>query len=258
MCGRFVLEATPEEIVEAFELMDMELDPFPPRYNIAPTQPVLVVTAGSVRPMRGANRPDRRAMLARWGLIPVWAKSSKDMPLLFNARSESAAEKGSFRAAMRHRRALVPASGFYEWRRQGKAKPQPFWVRPRQGGVIAYAGLVETYMDPNGSEIDTAAILTTAANDDLKGIHDRMPVVIQPEDYARWLECRDQEPRDVADLLKPAENGFFEAIPVSDKVNKVDNMGPDLLERVDPEATPTAEPQPEKQKPGDAGQLDLF
>lgn len=258
MCGRFALEATLEEVVDAFELMDMELDVFPPRYNIAPTQPVLVVTAGPGRPVRGANRPDRRALLARWGLIPAWAKSLKDMPLLFNARSESAAEKGSFRAAMRHRRALVPASGFYEWRRQGKAKPQPFWVRPRHGGVIAYAGLVETYMDPNGSEIDTAAILTTGANDDLKGIHDRMPVVIAPEDYARWLNCRDQEPRDVADLLKPAKNGFFEAIPVSDKVNKADNMGPDLLERVEPQVAPAPEPQPEKQKPGGAGQLDLF
>src|SRR5690606_28343673 len=136
------------------------------------------------------------------------------------------AEKAAFRAAMRHRRALVPASGFYEWRRDGARKAQAYWVRPKSGGLIAFAALTETWAEPGGSEIDTGAILTTAANDDLAAIHHRMPVMIRPGDFARWLDCVGQEPRDVSDLMRPAEPGFFEAVPVSDKVNKVANSAP--------------------------------
>lgn len=224
MCGRFTLTASPEEVQALFGLLDLEA--FPPRYNIAPTQPILLVVAGPPREP-GSNLPDRKALLVRWGLIPSWAKNPKDLPLLINARSETAAEKNAFRAAMRHRRALVPASGFYEWKRDGK-KSVPFFIRPRGGGIVAFAGLMETFAEPGGSEIDTGAILTTSANADVAAIHDRMPVVIHPADHARWLDCRTQEPRDVADLLRPAEPGFFEAIPISDKVNKVANAGPDI------------------------------
>lgn len=250
MCGRFAFTASLEELLAVLGLIDVE--DFPPRYNIAPTQPILLVIAGNRREP-GSNLPDRRAMLARWGLIPAWAKNPADMPLNINARSETAAEKASFKAAMRHRRVLVPASGFYEWRRDGAKRSQPYWVRPRSGGIIAFGGLMETYAEPGGSEIDTAAILTTAASRDIAHIHDRMPVVIGPSDFGRWLDCRTQEPRDVADLMRPPEEGLFEAIPVSDKVNKVANTGPDLQERVEP--APAA---PEKQMPGDAGQLTLF
>ncbi len=102
----------------------------------------------------------------RWGLIPGWAKNPAELPPLFNARAETAAEKASFKAAMRHRRALIPASGFYEWRRNGSNRPQPYWVRPRHGRPIAFAGLMETWAEPGGSEIDTGAILTTSANAD--------------------------------------------------------------------------------------------
>ena len=103
-------------------------------------------------------------MLARWGLIPGWTKDPNDLPAHFNARSETAAEKASFKAAMRHRRVLVPASGFYEWRRVGDRRSQAYWVRPRHGGIVAFGGLMETYAEPGGSEIDTAAILTTGAS----------------------------------------------------------------------------------------------
>ena len=249
MCGRFALNATPEE-VEAL-LAVMELDDFPPRYNIAPTQPVLLVMAGPRREP-GSNLPDRKASLVRWGLIPAWAKDPRDVPLLINARSETAAEKPAFRGAMRHRRALIPASGFYEWKREGKVTKQAYWIRPRDGGVIAFGALMETYHDANGSEVDTGAILTTAANANIAAIHDRMPVVIRPEDYSRWLDCVGNEPRDVADLMQPVEESFFEAIPVSDKVNKVANSGPELQDRVEPApaiAKP-AEPQ--------SAQLKLF
>lgn len=233
MCGRFTLSATPHEVEELFALIDLET--FPPRYNIAPTQPVLVVLSGPPRDP-GSNLPDRQAALVRWGLIPSWAKNLADMPLLINARAETVLEKAAFKTAMRHRRVLVPTTGFYEWRRDGKTK-QAFFIRPKGGGLIAFAGLMETFSDPGGSEIDTAAILTTAANDGLADIHDRMPVVISREDFARWLDCRTQEPRDVLDLLKPAQPDFFEAIPVSDRVNKVANLGADLIDRVETAAS---------------------
>ncbi|WP_274424228.1 SOS response-associated peptidase [Chelativorans sp. YIM 93263] len=230
MCGRFALTSTPEAVETFLDVIEME--DFPPRYNIAPTQPILMVTSSGARP-HGSNLPERRAVLVRWGFIPAWAKAPKELPLLINARGETAAEKASFRAAMRHRRTLVPASGFYEWRRAGRGRAQPFWVRPRDGGLIAFAGLMETWSEPGGSEIDTGAIVTTAASSDLASIHHRMPVVIRREHFSRWLDCMGQEPRDVADLLRPAEPGFFEASPVSDKVNKVSNVDPDLQEPVE-------------------------
>lgn len=253
MCGRFALTATPDQTAAFLGLA--ELEEFPARYNIAPTQPVLMALAGPPG-MPGSNLPDRQSMLVRWGLIPAWVKDTREFPLLINARSEGAAQKASFKTAMRHRRALVPASGFYEWRQVGGRKGQPYWIRPRRGGLVAFAGLIETYAEPGGSEMDTGAILTTAANAALSHIHDRMPVVIGEQDFARWLDCRTQEPRDVADLLRPVEPDFFEAIPVSDLVNKVANTGPEIQERGE------VEPEPQKvkrQKPGeDENQMTLF
>jgi putative SOS response-associated peptidase YedK len=177
---------------------------------------------------------------------------------LFNARSEEAATKASFRTAMRHRRALVPASGFYEWQQAGGNKGQAYWVRPKRGGLVAFAGLMEAYAEPGGSEMDTGAILTTSANADIGHIHQRMPVVIEEQDFSRWLDCRSQEPRDVADLLKPAEPDFFEAIPVSSLVNKVANTGPEIQERDTGEALAQPE-KPKRRKPGaDDDQMTLF
>lgn len=258
MCGRFALTTDPSEVAERFDLA--EIEGFPARYNIAPTQPILVVIS-SDRQEPGSNLPERRALLVRWGLTPGWVKDPKEFPLLFNARAETAIGKASFRAAMRHRRVLVPASGFYEWHRpskeeggQGSSKGQAYWIRPRRGGVIAFAGLMETWSSADGSEIDTGAILTVASNGMIASIHERMPVVIQPEDFARWLDCKTREPRDVADLLAPAQPDFFEAIPVSDRVNKVANMGPDLQEPV--AVAPPMKP-PKKPDPDD-GQLSLL
>lgn len=248
MCGRFALTVSPRELEEVFAVEDA--GDFPPRYNIAPTQPILMVAAGERR-APDSNLPERKTVLVRWGLIPSWVKNPAGMSLLFNARAESAAEKPAFKAAMRHRRTLVPASGFYEWRRNGANRSQAYWVRPRTGGIIAFAGLMETWLGADGSEIDTGAILTTNANADIAHIHERMPVVIRPEDFARWLDCRFQEPRDVFDLLRPVEPSFFETIPVSDRVNKVDNAGPDIQARVD-----TAESLPARPAPAD--QLSLF
>ena len=251
MCGRFSLTATPEEVADLLGVEDVEA--FPPRYNIAPTQPVLMVVDGPA----GA----RQAMLVRWGLVPSWVKEPGDFTLLINARAETAATKPSFRNAMRHRRALVPASGFYEWHRpeDPKAHKQAWWIRPRHGGNVCFGGLVETWADANGSEIDSGCILTTESNASIGAIHHRMPVVIEPADFERWLDCRSQEPKDVADLMKAVGDDYFEAIPVSDKVNKVANAGPDLQEPAPagPERTP-AKRAPASRKPADTGQFDLF
>jgi len=263
MCGRFSLTATPEQVRELLALL--EIEDFPARYNIAPTQPILAILSGEGSEL-GSNLPNRRALLIRWGLTPAWVKDPRDFPLLINARSETAIEKASFKAAMRHRRILIPASGFYEWHRPPKesgAKSQAYWVQPRGGGLIAFAGLMETWASADGSEVDTGAILTVQSNPGFMTIHDRMPVVIAPEDFERWLDCKTQEPRAVTDLLKAAEEGFFEAIPVSDLVNKVANTGAELQQRIAPSTLPV---QPAAKKPaarkkaagGNGGQMDLF
>jgi len=253
MCGRFSLTATPEEVAELFELDDIE--DFPPRYNIAPTQPVLMIANGP------AGGP--KATLVRWGLVPSWVKEPGDFTLLINARSETAAEKPSFRTAMRHRRTLIPASGFYEWHRPAdKSQPkQAYWIRPKGGGIVCFGGLMETWSGANGSEIDSGCILTTSANQAISPIHHRMPVIIKPADFERWLDCRNYEPRDMSDLLQPVEEDYFEAIAVSDRVNKVANAGPDIQQPVEQEtaATKPAAKSPSKtSKSTDPDQFDLL
>ncbi|WP_234188536.1 SOS response-associated peptidase [Shinella sp. NM-101] len=257
MCGRYALLAKTDLAEAYFDLA--ELDDLPERYNIAPTQPILVVVAGE-RQAPGSNLPERRAMLVRWGFMPGWVKDPREFPLLINARAETAIGKASFKAAMRHRRILVPASGFFEWRRPAEkgAKAQAYFIRPRKGAIVAFAGLMETWSSADGSEVDTGAILTTAANSDISRIHDRMPVVIRPEDFSRWLDCKTQEPRDVADLMKPIDDGFFEAIPVSDRVNKVANMGPDILDPVEERAEEAPEKNKGAEAPPSSDQLSLF
>jgi putative SOS response-associated peptidase YedK len=223
MCGRYALTATPEELQSLFVYLDWQA--LPPRYNIAPTQPIAIVRA-----VRG----ERRLVLVRWGLVPWWVEDPRKFSLLINARGESVAQKPAFRDAMRDRRCLMPASGFYEWRRgAGKAK-QPFWVRPRRRGPIAFAGLWETWSDPGGGAIESGCIVTTSANALIAPIHDRMPVVIAPADFERWLTGA---PEEAADLLRPPPDDAFEAIPVSTRVNRSENDGPDLIEPVTAAAT---------------------
>lgn len=253
MCGRFAITVPPPSLADFLGVA--EIDDFPPRYNVAPTQPILIAIAGPPREP-GSNLPSRRALLVRWGFIPGWAKDPGSMPLLINARSETAAGKSSFRAAMRHRRALVPASGFYEWKRVGGKARQAYWIRPRDGDIVCFGGLMETWSEPGGSEIDTAAILTTEANATIAHIHHRMPVVIRPQDFDRWLDCVRSEPRDVADLMQPVEPGFFEAVPVSDLVNKVANTGSEIQQPVEPR--PVDQSSPAGEASGPPKQMDLF
>ena len=219
MCGRYLLKAMPEELQALFGYLDG--DAFPPRYNIAPTQPIAIV-----RHVRGA----RRFALVRWGLVPGWVKDPRQFSLLINARAEGIASKPAYKGAMQYRRCLVPASGFYEWRRAPDGKKLPFLIRPVGGGVIAFAGLWETWMGADGSEIDSGVIITTDASPDVAPIHDRMPVVVAPEDYDRWLDARAFPPAAVLDILRPAPAGLFEAVPVSPRVNTAVNDDASLIE----------------------------
>ncbi|MCM5558772.1 SOS response-associated peptidase [Pleomorphomonas sp. JP5] len=241
MCGRFVLIESLRAMQNLFgyslpigydeRVLDMSN-----RYNIAPTQPIAIIDAG----LDGI----RHARLVRWGLIPAWTKEAKTQSLLFNARSETAADKPSFRTAMRHRRCLVPASGFYEWRRMGAAK-MPYYIRPRDGSTMAFAGITETWLGSGGSEIDTGAILTTSANGLMAMLHDRMPVILDPRDWDEWLDCGNRRPRDVAHLMRPAADDLLEAIPVSERANSVGNDDEALI-------APLAEPLTVDVKPTQA------
>jgi putative SOS response-associated peptidase YedK len=211
MCGRFFIQSPPAELGRLFGFV--EQPNFPPRYNIAPTQPIPLV-----RMENGA----RHFSLMRWGLIPSWVKAPRDFALLINARVEGIAEKLSFRAAIRRRRCLIPADGFYEWRRDGKAK-RPYCIRRRDGAPMAFAGIWETWIDGDGGEIDTAAIVTVAANAALAPIHPRMPAIIAPEAFATWLKAGETEFAAATALLKPAPDDFLTTYEVSTRVSNVAN-----------------------------------
>jgi putative SOS response-associated peptidase YedK len=226
MCGRFALKALPEEVQALFGYLDGE--PFPPRYNIAPTQPIAIV-----RREHGV----RRLALVRWGLVPAWVEDPREFSLIVNARAEGIVDRPAYKYAMRYRRCLVPASGFYEWRKgrgTRRGPRQAYWVRPKSDGLVAFAGLWETWTDRDGGEIDSACIVTTAANDVVAPIHDRMPVIIDPADFEAWLNG---DPDEAMTLLRPAPNSLVEAVPVSDRVNKADNDDPGLIAPVVPTKT---------------------
>lgn len=196
MCSRYNLSSPPEAVRHLFGLSKIEA--FPPRSSIAPTEPVIIVHAD--------REGGRAARLVRWGLIPGWVKDPRQFSTLINARSETAAEKPAFRGALRHRRCLVPASAFYEWSGP-RGKRQPHLVTVAGQDVFALAGLWETWLGADGSEIDTMAILTTSANAEMAAIHDRMPVIIAAADFDRWLDCRPGSAVPIEDLLAPLADG---------------------------------------------------
>lgn len=218
MCSRYNLTAPHEAVRRVFGYRNDE--PFPPRYNIAPTQPAAIVRIG----VHG----ERELALVRWALLPGWVKDPRTFSTLINARSESAAEKPSFRSAMRHRRCLVPATGFYEWTGKAGAKV-PYLIRPRDQGILAFAGIWEHWLGADGSEIDTMAILTVGANRTVAAIHDRMPAIVGPELFEPWLDCRGTMAEIAAALLAPASEDLLEVIQVSRALNNPRNEGPELI-----------------------------
>ena len=226
MCGRYAITSVPEAIRALFGYP--ETPNFPPRYNVAPTQPIPVVRL---------NEGQRSFALLRWGLIPAWVKDPRAFSLLINARSESVLDKPAFRNAMQRRRCLIPADGFYEWKQEGGAK-RPYFVRPRAGGPIAFAGLWEAWMGPNGEEMETACIVTTAANRALRSLHQRMPVVIPPEAFDLWLNDRTVDAETAAALLVPAPDALFEAYEVTTAVNRTANDAPELIAPAPAQAVP--------------------
>ena len=218
MCGRYAITSSPEAMRALFRYREEER--FPPRYNVAPTQPVPVV--------RRVNGEPSFALM-RWGLIPSWVKDLHAFSLLVNARGESVNDKPAFRSAMKRRRCLVPADGFYDWKDEG-GRRRPYYVRRKGGGPIAFAGLWDTWTGPNGEELDTVCIVTTRANRLLAPIHDRMPVIVPPEAFDLWLDCDRVDATTAAALIAPAPDALLEAYEVSLAVNRTANDSPALIE----------------------------
>ena len=220
MCGRFLLHSPVDLLQRAFGFS--ELPNLQPRYNVAPTQAVPII--------RRKEGSGRELTMVRWGLVPFWAKDLKIGSQLINARAETVTSKPAFRAAFAKRRCLVPADGFYEWqKREGSKLKQPMLIRRRDAAPFAFAGLWESWRGPDG-EVQTCTIVTTEANAVLSPIHNRMPVVLEPGAYDRWLDP--EQPS--AELLLPCPDEWLEAFPVSTQVNNVRNDAAELIEPLNP------------------------
>lgn len=218
MCGRFTLTQSAAAIAEAFDLD--EIPRFVPGYNIAPTQPV---------PTIRASRDSRREFdYLYWGLIPSWSKDPTIGARMINARSETVTEKPSFRTAFKRRRCLIVADGFYEWQKLG-SKKQPYYFQLADHQIFGFAGLWEHWHSPEGDEIQSCTILTTAANELMRSVHDRMPVILHPQDYDLWLDPTIQTDERLNFLLRPYPDDQMCAYPVSTKVNSPQNDSPECI-----------------------------
>jgi putative SOS response-associated peptidase YedK len=254
MCGRFVITSPPEALRQIFGYSDRPN--FPPRFNISPTQPVPVII------IENGNRHFR---LMRWGLLPAWVKDPREFALLINARAETVREKPAFKNAIKRRRCLIPADGYYEWQASGLRK-RPCFIHRRDGAPIGLAGLAETWIGPNGEELDTVAIVTAPASADLAVLHHRVPVTIAPDDFERWLDCGAQDVDAVMSLLRAPDEGEFVWHEVSTRVNHVANDDAQLIlpitaeQREAEETKPAKRVSPRKPPPAasDEGQGSLF
>lgn len=233
MCGRYSLAAQADELRDLFDAPEVNPNLVPPRYNIAPTQPIVIVRSSAT---------GRELIPVRWGLLPHWVKDPKDIPLLINARAEGVDQKASFRNAFKRRRCLIPASGFYEWQKTSERRKQPYWIRPDDEKPVAFAGLWETWHNSEGAEYDTGAIITTQSNQSLKDIHHRMPAILGPDDFQAWL-APDTEPSDLLELLRPAGDNLLRALPVSIRVNAVRNDDAENWTPIDTQADPDDVPE---------------
>lgn len=225
MCGRYRLSRRKQLVEEYFDTASDEPE-WTPRYNIAPTQPVLVIR-------QNPKEPRRELSLMRWGLIPSWAKDPSIAAQMINARSETAAAKPAFRDPLASRRCLVPADGFYEWRRSGRAK-QPYCFEVNAGELFAFAGLWDRWKAPNGRWIRSCSILTTTPNAVTSAVHDRMPVILDRADYDLWLDPGMANVAAVSEMLKPYDARMMRCYPVSTRVNHVANDDAECSSPVEP------------------------
>lgn len=221
MCSRYALTSPPEAVRAVFSHYNEMA--YPPRYNIAPSQPVAIV--------RLDHRRRRELALVRWGLIPSWAKEPEKLSLLINARAETAGVKPSFRGSLRHRRCLVPADAYYEWTGSAGAK-RPFMIRRIGGGPMALAGLWEHWLGADGSEVETMAILTVGANPTVGRIHERMPALIEADQFEAWLDIGSGRSGEAEAMLEPAPEGVLEVLEVSRKLNNSRSEGAEVQEIV--------------------------
>jgi putative SOS response-associated peptidase YedK len=224
MCGRYRLSRRKQIIEEHFDSVSGEED-WSPRYNVAPTQPVPIIR-------QHPKEPRRELSLVRWGLIPWWAKDASGAARMINARSETAATLPAFRDAMKSRRCIVPADGFYEWKRSGKAK-QPYCFEVNDGELFAFAGLWERWKDADGKALETCSILTTTPNTVTSTVHDRMPVILAPDNYDLWLDPGFGDAAALSELLRPYDARLMRSYPVSARVNSVVNDDLQCAARVD-------------------------
>jgi putative SOS response-associated peptidase YedK len=222
MCGRYTLSTPVEKLAGEFDISE-PLPDLPPSYNVAPSQEVAAIVAG--------GRGERRLELLRWGLIPAWADDPGIGSRMINARSETAAEKPSFRKAFKERRCLIPADGFYEWQKTNGGK-QPYHLKMRDGRLFAFAGLWESWKGDEEGEIRSCTILTTDANDLVGEVHHRMPVILPPETYDLWLDPAVREAEQLLSVLLPYPTEDMEAYPVSRRVNNPSNDEPGCVESV--------------------------
>jgi putative SOS response-associated peptidase YedK len=221
MCGRFVLMTPGRDLAERFHLE--EIPDLQPRYNIAPTQMVAVIRLDR-------DTLQRRLVLVKWGLVPFWAKDASIGQKMINARAETAAEKPAFRSAFKSRRCLVPADGYYEWKKRKGGQKQPYLARNADESPFAFAGLWERWQAPEEEVIESCTILTTDANDLTQPIHDRMPVILHPKDYGLWLDPEVKGPALLKPVLQPYPSEEMIVQPVSLKVNRATYDAPDCIE----------------------------
>jgi putative SOS response-associated peptidase YedK len=222
MCGRFTLNTSAKIIAEFFKLS--EVPDIKPRYNIAPTQSVATVTVDR-------EKMQRQFQFMRWGLIPSWAKDMKIGSHTINARSETVAEKPAFRSAIKHRRCLIIADGFYEWQPQGKKK-QPYYFQMANNEPFAIAGLWENWRSPEGENIVSCSIITTTANETVQPVHDRMPVILPSGDWEQWLDSSINNSQQVLPLLKPYDPAAMKANAVSAIVNSPTRDSPECIQAI--------------------------
>lgn len=252
MCGRYAYILPPDAMLALFKMLNELI--YPPRYNIAPTQPIPVVWE---------QQGKRTGQLVRWGFVPAWVKDPREFPLLINARSESMAEKPAFRDSLRNHRCIIPASGYYEWMKRPDGTRQPYYITEADDRPMAFAGLYSTWVGPDGEEVDTAAIVTVAPNPEISQIYDRMPALLRSEEAVdQWLNTREVKAHEALHLAVPPLPGTMKYHPVGKAVGSANAEGPELIRPLTPEEAAALEvearPARKKKAATGSGQLDLF